>query len=668
MTRLVARQCRLLRAPHAAARPVWSLQRPATAVLFTAAVRSYAHEAVSVAATAAKEEPKFPPTRRLDLSQHQDYGNRRKFPITRQLHQCDLASTHSAILIPASLTATTPQHFVDKIEPVDTHLIPSQNLAVILVTPSFASWLLDDSLFLDKALAKLYKNMAASHKNTNPPQPLVRAICAVVDKLPAARPLQIGPAISNHFTARSLTPPVNEAGFEGIAYLTLPAKAEAATSLTMSDDTACIDFTAHTHTSRKGMYSHRVRVPLANTVFQTGEPSTMINSTWEWSPDLGALKSTTRKHLKAAIINLSTPAPSPQRLLKSPNTKVRDLPQDASALSIPLVPLTLPRQVDGHMGNIIRGLIGPDGNKMTASTELEKVVPQYFTARGEPAQATSAWALVVRESDVGDANKRTMQILHQSWPGSYTESNVQDTEDHWQALWQKHPPAWNKDVQRALAAGGRLHKVLSGGGGWGKKAGLLSLDPVPVGALVKQTAKDVEEDTFDSVGEFSTALKPVVQDGDSIQFFISPTVPQGDNVSTFEQLKVLEGFTKQHVWSWEFGVVPSTVDSIPGGSWQHTAAASEDIVAFRGSFGALTEGGLTLMRGLKEDRTTARHENLGTTTIDVPFSRWSAVRMFAKAKAKNSSKSKNGAKAKKGTKTRSSRTRTKFRTNAGNPS
>lgn len=287
------------------------------------------------------------------------------------------------------------------------------------------------------------------------------------------------------------------------------------------------------------------------------------------------------------------------------------------------------------MGNIIRGVIGSDGNKITASTELEQVVPQYFKSRGEPAQATSAWALVIPKTHAPYAIKATSKLLF-AQAGADLENTRPDDYEHWEqkgqeALWQSDPPHWNSMVQASLTYGARLHKVLSGGGGWGKKAGLLSLDPVPFGAPVySKPTKESTQDDFESVDDFSTALKPVVEDGDFIQFFISPAATQAEDVTAFQHLKEVEGFTGKQAWSWEFGVVPSTIDSIPGGSWQHTEAASEEMVVFRGSFGALTEGGLTLMRGRRLHLKTGVTYPLHTTTIDVPFSRWSAVRLFPK--------------------------------------
>ncbi|KAJ4364889.1 hypothetical protein N0V95_000535 [Ascochyta clinopodiicola] len=665
MTLLVARQCRLLRAPHG---PLPCLQRLAST---TATARSPATETKDEANTAKTATPTPTPTpkpryanKKLALLQYKQKQRiqslRNRYPLTPKYEHSDIVPVHSAILIPASVTAT-PQHFVDKIEPVATALLAKRNLVVFLVTPSFAPWLLDDRVFLEKALDQLYKNITA-------PTPVVHAICAVVNKLPPATPLRghdVGPRVGK----RAVSPPVNETGFEGIAYVTLPAKAELSALPQLSGELGCIDFLAHTHTQAQGKRNDRIRVPLANTIFQTGETSTLIKSTWERRSDGVGFQMRSRTVRQAAAINLSAEDPMP---IDPPHSHIY---QEASALSIPLVPLTSPRQVDGHMGNIIRGVIKPDGSKMTASTELEHVVPRYFKARGEPAQATSAWALVIPKAKAQIAMTKTRTWLHPNLAASAgsevpdaandrsASAEEEETQESWEAFWQKDPPRWNLSIQQLIATGARLHKVLSGGGGWGKKAGLLSLDPVPLGAPEprKQTSKEDEADDFDSVSDFSTALKPVVRDGDYIQFFISPKVTEAHDVSTFQHLKKLEQSTSKHAWSWEFGVVPSTVDSIPGGSWQHTTAASEEMVVFRGSFGALTEGSLTLMRGIRANTKTGIAQSLGTTSIDVPFSRWSGIRLFPKESQANDADSSTA------TKHQDSNTKPKVNIDVGSP-
>lgn len=463
------------------------------------------------------------------------------------------------------------------------------------------------------------------------------SLCAVVDRLPEAQPFATA-SLVDEISHRTTQPPVTETGHEGIAYVVLPKKA--GTRLNpISPDQACIDFLTHTHTDVQGRHCDRIRVPLANTVFQTGEPSTMFSSMWNLYTRTGKLSMTRRESLHSHTINLSAVR---QETPESGSATVMTPPfQEAPRLSIPLLPLTIPRQVDGHMGNIIRSIVGPDGVKITAATELEQVVPQYFKSRNEPAQATSAWALVIPKEVAHLSTKDTMSLVSDV---ANTNAERLGTEasllQGFQSLWQQDPPSWNITVQKALARGARLHKVLSGGGGWGKKAGLLSLDPTPLGPPQKISKADgmqdegSAEDDYDSVEDFSTALKPVVQDGDYIQFFISaaPT-QQSEDGATLEHLLNTEEAADNGAWTWEFGVVPSTVDTIPGGSWQHTGDPSTEIVAFRGTFGALAERGLTLMRGLNvHDDTGFAQKDLNTTMIDVPFSRWSAVRLLPKHK------------------------------------
>lgn len=537
-----------------------------------------------------------------------------------------------------------PEHFIERLVAVKSQSATQQTLAVFLTTPSFAPWLLDDRVFLEKALQKLYQDIPSLSGET----PTIRAICAVVDRLPEAQLVGNGSEskpLLEEFAYRARQPPVSETGHEGIAYVVLPAGAEVSAQPKLSGEFGCIDFLAHTHTDSPGSHYSRVRVPLANTVFQTGEPSTLISSTWKWSESDGRFNVVSRDVGKTAVVNLSAEIESSKKASIESH-----LHREAPALSVPLVPLTVPRQVEGYMGNIIRGVVGPDGVKITASTELERVVPHYFKSRNEPAQATSAWALVIPKTQVQLSAEDTTRLIFNRLDTDPESLSPEDFETWsqkgFEALWQQHPPRWNVMVQEALMRGARLHKVLSGGGGWGKKAGLLSLDPMPVGAPARKAPlQDGMADDFDSVDEFSMALKPVIQDGDFIQFFISAAPAQGtDDAAAFQRLKQLEKNADSGAWSWEFGVIPSTVDSIPGGSWQHTGEASGDLAVFRGSFGALSEGGLTLMHGLSIDsKTGAAEKDINTTMVDVPFSRWSAVRLNSKdaasRKVNDSSKS-----------------------------
>lgn len=503
---------------------------------------------------------------------------------------------------------------MDKIESLHADTVNGNDLAVFLATPSFASWLLDDSVFLAKALAKLYKNIAGAAS--------LQAVCAVVDRLPQAR-LARGQDDGNPIDAarveRATHPPVNETGVEGIAYVILPQHAARSAQPTVSGEQGSIDFLVHTKTIEAGSYHDRVRVPLANTVFQTGMPSTLITSSWSLSSG-GKLDLQLREQLQTMSIDLSA-----QRLESASQTG-SPRHHDVPALSIPLVPLTFPRKVNGHMGNIIRGLEDANGNAMTASTELELVVPRYFKERGETPQATSAWAVVSnKHASRSLVNEDETKLLD----ASDTNTGRQLGPQH---LWTADPPHWDQWIQNSFARGARLHKVLSGGGGWGKKAGLLSLDPMPIGAPQSERVVEMDGD-YETVDEFSTALKPVVKDGDYIQFYISPAVAQdqGADVHGFLSEETPSNTSPTQPWSWEFGVIPSTIDSIPGDSPQKSSQAHGEIAVHKGVFGALTEGGLTLMRGRgMDEKTGIARKDFNATTIDVPFARWSAMRVIPK--------------------------------------
>ncbi|KAF3048470.1 hypothetical protein E8E11_008383 [Didymella keratinophila] len=625
MTLLVARQCRLLGAAR-------SLRRLPAAVT----TRAFAHEASTPlpfrirriggnAASSARVEARVKGRGDSSTAWDRRPPQEHSLLVTPKLQDCEIGSVTSAIL--------TPEHFVEKIESLHADTVNGNDLVVFLATPSFASWLLNDSVFLAKALAKLYKNIASSAS--------LQAVCAVVDRLPQARPAR-GENNDNAINAetvyrtdgaddenpikaamveRAVHPPVNETGVEGITYVVLPQKAALSAQPAVSGEQGCIDFLAHTKTTELGRDHDRVRVPLANTVFQTGAPSTLISSWWSLSTG-GKLEFQSREQRKTMSIDLSAQRLDPASQTKSPRH------HDVATLSIPLIPLTFPREVNGHMGNIIRGLKDANGNAMTASTELEQVVPHYFAARGETPRATSAWAVVSKK-------KTARSLVNEVVEGLLERGDTNaDRQLGLEQLWAADPPRWDQRVQRSFTRDGRLHKVLSGGGGWGKKAGLLSLDPMPIGAPQLERAAEMDGD-YETVDEFSTALKPVVKDGHWIRFYISPTVAQDHDedvgVHGFLDQGTSSDTSARQPWSWEFGVIPSTIDSIPSDSPQRSLEAHGEITVHKGTFGALTEGGLTLMRGsdLDEKSGIARRE-LNATTIDVPFARWSAMRLVPK--------------------------------------
>lgn len=541
------------------------------------------------------------------------FGTRRGYAETATPDTPPIRKLNSAIVIPASvkdavstrypstpksrLIQQRPNTIVNHIQPLPRSDIYRDTFCVFLVTPSFAPWLVDDKFFLAKAIRRAFSN---AHRDL-----VIQAICAVVDKLPAGRAMASGMRLRDTVKQRYNEPPVGDPGFEGIAYVMLPSSASVPSTAPPSPDKGAIDFILSGHTGAKRPYSDTWRLPLANTVFQTGSPTTMYYTNWTLDAKEKALTLQERTDVTHHGVRMAASG--------------TESGQMSSVLSIPLLPLTFPRTVEGAMGNIVRRILDDEGHSVTAASELEKVVPRFFKARGESAQPTTAWALVMRgKGKRQEREMKTKWVLGKNILKSEKGKNMYET--LWDRLWQRNPTQWTTYVSTSIAQGASLHRVLSGGGGWGKKAGLLSLDPVPVSEEVPIRMEDATSG-FEGPGDFSIALTPVVHPGDAIQFFIAPA--SATEVNGDKALENLKSLPKQRALGWELGTVPSTVDSIPGGSWQHVGADSEYIAVFRNSFGALSEGGMTLTRRRAKSRKHPFY-SFGTTTIDVPYSRlWS---------------------------------------------
>lgn len=498
-----------------------------------------------------------------------------------------------------------PEDLVAHIQPAERSRLTRDHFAVFFVTPSFSSWLLDDGVFLSKALRRAYAHVL-DRDDQLPVR--VHALCAAVDKLPTPEPVSIVDTLKAQASARMRGPPVRETGFEGMAYATLCFSDSIPSQPSVPDETAAISFVAPTAPDAPGAFVDILRLPLANTVFQTGSPTTMAYSIWEKGSGMRELTLKSKQDVTHHTI----------RMQDKGGTR-----HYTSTFAVPLVPLTVPRCVEASMGNILRRVTGPDGESVTASQELEHVVPRYFSTRGEPQQATTVWALIIPKHTMDSVSQKTNSLVKGSWDKAGLGLPVNE-DDQWESLWKREPPLWNDLVPTALSAGARLHRVLSGGGGWGKKAGLLSLDPITTTEDSSPTIPGI----VDGPEDLSSALRPVARDGDYIQFFIFPSskldVP-GPLEMEFKRLQ--EVSDSERLWGWEFGTIPSTVDSPPTNSGQHDGSPSNDVFVFRHTFGALTEGGMTITRR-HTPKTRDSPPLPHGSKIDVPFSRFSAVNIL----------------------------------------
>lgn len=209
-----------------------------------------------------------------------------------------------------------------------------------------------------------------------------------------------------------------------------------------------------------------LNMPLANTVFQNGRESTLLACTWKRTPHSAFALSHSIEKTRQDVA-LAGPPPS---------------------LSVPLIPVTPPRRIAGCLGNII-SQIEIDGAAVPASTELENEVQGVYDRRAAAGNLNSEgmpvdiWALV--STPQGTVSAETEDVLD-----SLEEAEFDGPEEE-RAVAASNVPA----VEKLLMSGFQLHRIstspgysvsrgdvsntlpASGGGGWDKRRGRLSLDP-----------------------------------------------------------------------------------------------------------------------------------------------------------------------------------------------
>ncbi|KAF2774513.1 hypothetical protein EJ03DRAFT_347108 [Teratosphaeria nubilosa] len=536
-----------------------------------------------------------------------EYGS----PVVERDWRANIGARHLSIDVVRSGTVTTLnpretsiEDLLAKVEPTETTIQAQQPLStdafvVVLLSASYARHAVDDTFAL-RLIHKLRPGNA---------QPL-QACIAVVDRIPSATgPLTGSEGFAYYYRDRPDLRPIHD-------------------SLTPCDQNAqkpgYITFQIAQSEVRNTLYT--IQVPLAQTVFSTGIVSTMTHYEYTPSED-GTLQKQRERLLESLTVPLG---------FAEPDTCLR--------MHTPLVPLTPARVVRNSMGNIVRtvsqAVVRAERNRallpsgpQPASTELEEAVSNYFKALNMPPEPVQVWALVMpftgnlvstraHQNLIAQSREKWLRWLesdaiHRFWTTKQGEDN--------------HPPQGAVSAAiMGLAAktGGRLCRVLSGGGGWGKKAGLLSLDPD-----VQYSVRDLRSDKgweFDLETEDAAArskqqaLGEVVKEGDEIQFFI---MPKGTELS--EQDEVFNrGLYWQESRTAIFGTVPSTIDAADNSGTAAEAKPRSTITAIHapGMFGALSETGLALTTGIHHPQ--APHPDApparplkSITKFDVPFSK-----------------------------------------------
>lgn len=468
----------------------------------------------------------------------------------------------------------------------------STPLLGLLFTPSYATHATNAKL--PGQILQLLEQRESLAENAQ-----LDVVAAVIDRLPSSNaPLE---------------------GEEGIAYLYSPHSPPLPTEKQILLNPAAqkpgfITFTVP-GVKKYRPYDYEIQTPLAQTVFSTGRVSTLVHTRYNVSGDKELQQATDQRFLESHTLRLP---------LKLTNTRL--------SLDTPLLPLTPFRRVRSSMGNIIRAvsaliaheeaqLAEPEqSDGQPASTELEKAISSYFKAQNIPPEAVQVWAIIIPDALKNFANLKNRPKSARKVMGIQSS----DIETWWSSPPNDDPEVVGTMVrQLSRACGARLCKVLSGGGGWGKKAGLLSLDPDPEYSVRDLRRDEGWEFDFEVDGEEAKkkALGEVVKEGEAVAFFVAPR----HTPAAFERQTKVWRDIEAGEWGCIFGAIPSSIDALP---WSQSSPPAQPRVTHAPNlFGALSEGGLaitTRTTDLPQQRSKEKDVepplSLAQTKFDVPFS------------------------------------------------
>ncbi|KAL8948493.1 MAG: hypothetical protein Q9222_005325 [Ikaeria aurantiellina] len=334
------------------------------------------------------------------------------------------------------------------------------------------------------------------------------------------------------------------------------------TSTTQQQSTLSFQF--ETPTARSYL-SKVITLPVANTIFHNGRESTIQAQRWivgEQIQKQYSFACAKRIWLKELLVRVDS------------SFTAKSLGKTFQ-LSIPLQPITSPRIVATSMGNVVRQIYtdGSSGSAVPASKELEGAVVEWIADQGLEMQTVEVWALV-------------------------TAQTVQSAEAR-------------STVGTMIDRGSHLHKVLSGGGGWGSKQGLLALDPES-GFKVNQEFSP-SEDLWqeDPEVEKRRNLGQIINPGDTVQFFVRlprPASPESSRMPASRRSSWV--FDKRT--SFVFGTTSSTIDSMPmPNKTEIDDVTTTPCVFSQRHFGMLSERGMSLT-------TVGADGQTRQTKIDVP--------------------------------------------------
>jgi hypothetical protein len=530
----------------------------------------------------------------------------------------ELATDASFGVVTTSRPLATPiDELVGEIQPMpqDEASDSSEDTVslVLLMTPGLARYALDSTV--PKAVVQRLQPSERFGKK-------YITTTAIVDRLPTTNDESEGAEGMAYMLFRN--PPSASAGDQ----VPLSGSAQKPGSLTFQMPRI------HHRTQGFGTAKQNLQLPLTQTVFTTGLVSTMILREYTHGGMETSLELTSERKLESQTVQMPALA-----------NKVR-----SHRMYMPLVPLTPFRKIHYVMGNIIRKLSAQqtwelqpnekDGfilaeksedveRDVPASQDLERAVSKYFEVLDLQPETVSVWALVIPTL----ADSKT---LFQGIRVPGVRPMLTADEDTLSAAWDPKTEASKEMFKLASITirtmayhGARLIKVLSGGGGWGKKAGLLSLDPD-----VQYSTRELRQDAgwqFDFDGpddgtgaaieaQKNQALGQIVKEGESIMFLLAPK-PQNLPMTYSEtQMRDERGVRMPSELELSFGAIPSSIDDVARSPESDETPAV--IQHYPNFFGMLSEGGMAFRH------TTPNGSKVFQSKLDVPSGRFTYKQHF----------------------------------------
>ena len=449
---------------------------------------------------------------------------------------------------------------------------------MLLVTPSRIELLADGSSLLSRLLHCLFDHGPETSQE-------IDVVAAVVDGI--ARP---------DFVNDEIPGAASCAAFEGISIAILDSDI-AAPGLwstekdkeepnTMAGQRRTLSFTFRQYlpppnAEDKVILSRTIQLPVANTLFHNGMTSTLFASRWLY-------RSTER--LESKFVCTKKTSLLHQHINMEGGVFRPENPITRFSWGLPIQLMTTPRVVTDAMGNVVRQLRAGENTEeaIPASKELEDAISQSIKTMGSPQGPTAVWAVVTPKESHKDLKLFASETMPQ-----------------------------------LIEGGSRLHKVLSGGGGWGDKKGLLALDP----DIDWRNCQEETDQAFANEQDFdlekAQALSEIAKPGDVIAFFrqILPGWAYASSAAIVTPRSGLSIWRTNNIPLVRFGTLPLRIDAPMNEDKREEYPLGFEFIHVRNHFGILSERGLSLKIEVEDSAdAAAQYSVLVKTKIDVPYS------------------------------------------------